>query len=683
MKNFNLIGWMLIAGLFLFYMNVKKKEALEKEKVRVEKVRQDSLAALSRAGAGAGIAGAAAGGTAGRAGLPGSTGPGSPGAGNPALTAGSDSAGTGAAAGGPGGAPALTARTVTLETNQFTVVLDNAGAKVRSLKLKSLAGHKLHQPYLIGGPGEGISGVGGDEAARPGQGGALSLKLGGENLEGRLWTMDMTGGAAGQASGNPAGTDSAAAARAGAAGGPKDSLRVGEGPVEVRFTTALADGKTVVRTYTFYRDSSYFSHKLAVPNFAGPYGLEWKSGLHETEAILEGKGFGILSSFFSELVLDNGAQVLREHFEGRKTFNAESGVLRWVGLRRKYVAVLWNFGRDTNHKVDATGVAVEGRDDTYPKYYRMGLSGANLEEKGLDFRFEVVPLHYEKLLAHHQNYEKIIFSGWEWFLRADIWYVALCGLVLKLLNFFHELIPNYGVAIILLTLLVRIVTFPLTIGQTKSAARMAQHAPAIRQIREKHKGNPQKANLEMMEYYRKNGINPLSGVLGCFPILLQMPIFIALFNVLGRALELKDARFFGWISDLSYPDVILPAFKVPYLFPIGLTVLPFLMALTMYFQMKLTIKDPQQKFMIWMMPIMMFVFSCSFPSGLVLYWTVSNLFTIAQTHFYTNRLNLSGGAGGGAAGPGAGSARAGAKGGNNGASPAAPVGKAPASRKGK
>jgi YidC/Oxa1 family membrane protein insertase len=137
-----------------------------------------------------------------------------------------------------------------------------------------------------------------------------------------------------------------------------------------------------------------------------------------------------------------------------------------------------------------------------------------------------------------------------------------------------------------------------------------------------------------MEYYRQQGINPMAPVLGCFPLLLQMPVFISLFNVLGRAVELHEAPFFGWISDLSRPDVVWAGLKIPYLFPAGLTVLPFLMAGTMWVQMKMTIKDPNQKAMVWLMPVVMFVFSGSFPSGLVLYWSVSNIFTIGQTKVF-------------------------------------------------
>ena len=484
-------------------------------------------------------------------------------------------------------------RFVNVETNRFKVRLDNKGAQVATLTLPELAGKPAYNPEII-----------------PDSGGALGLTIDNQDLSQALWQLDTR----------------------------DTAISVKGAPVTVTFKTRLpVKGTIVTRSFTFYPDSNKFSQHFEASQNISSYTIGWQSGLEETELIQYGKGFGLMSTYFSEVILDNGSNVQRVAFEGKKVFNEASGVLKWVGLRRKYVATLINFNRETTNKVVATG-KVNAEDKSYPKDYQLEIVATNYEDKDLDFDFVVLPLSYDNLLSHNQNYEKIIFSGWESFFRADIWYVALCGIILHLLNFFHSIIPNYGIAIILLTLMVRIITFPLTIAQTKQGVKMQQHMPAIAKIREKHKGQPQKANLEIMEYYKKEGVNPLSGVMGCFPMLLQMPIFISLFNVLGRAVELKGAPFFFWVHDLALPDVVYTAIKVPYIFPLGITILPFFMAATMFFQMKLTIKDPNQKMMVWMMPIMMFVFSCAFPSGLVLYWTVSNLFTIGQTYFYTNKL---------------------------------------------
>ncbi|HLP40838.1 MAG TPA: membrane protein insertase YidC [Fibrobacteria bacterium] len=583
MNKKTLMGWVLLMGLFLVWTNYKGKQAQEVQKQKLAQQKQDSLARVAKRPAG-------------------DTAAASPSA--PAIAA------LGPAAMTAGGVPdsarkdstalaAAAPRRLTLETNRLIVVLDNQGAKVARLGIKELHGKKPHQGELIS----------------PERGGAFLLTVNNQDLDKLIWRMEgleaetLTG----------------------------DSLRVKDHPAKVVFRAAIQGGE-VTRTYIFHPDSTSFSHAFKTSFPVESYTLKWPSGLNETESIVTGKGIGLTSNFFSELVFDNGVTVMREAFEGKKTFNDGSGTVRWAGLRRKYVAAVMDFGQDTHHKIIAASRIPEGRENTYPKEYEVQVSGSEFEEKALDFSFEVLPLAYDQLKARGQNYEQIIFSGWEWFFRADVWYVGLCGLVLKLLKGFHDLIPNWGVAIILLTLLVRTVTFPLTIAQTKQGVRMTQHAPAISKIREKNKGNPQKMNLEIMEYYKKEGINPFASVMGCFPVLLQMPVFIALFNVLGRAVELKDAPFVAWIHDLSRPDVVLPALKVPYLFPVGLTVLPFFMAATMWLQMKMSIKDPNQKMMVWMMPIMMFVFSCSFPSGLVLYWTVSNIFTIGQTYFYTNKL---------------------------------------------
>lgn len=589
------MAWALLMGLMLFWTTYKQRQATEALKLKHEQQKIDSLANLGKRNSHEAMLG--------NADSSGSSTIGSSEK-NAKSSVGSQSGqatlvekGDSASAANIG--VTVAHRKISVETNKFTLTLDNQGALLEELDLKELAGKKPLNPKII-----------------PDEGGALSLTLNNKDLSKINWEVDAG----------------------------DSSYRVTGAPKTISFKATLPGTNTVVtRSFTFYPDSNKFTHNFSSSDPLTSYSIGWESGLGETEHINHGKGFGLLTTFFSEVVLNNGSNVQRESFEGKKTFNAESGVVKWVGLRRKYLAAVLNFNRETTNKVIATGRIPEGEDKSFPKNYKMEIVSSSFEEKDLDFDFEVLPLSYDQLLGHHDNYEKIIFSGWENFLRADIWYVALCGFVLHLLNFFHGIIPNYGIAIILLTLLVRIITFPLTIAQTKQGVKMQQHMPAIAKIREKNKGNPQKANTEIMEYYKKEGVNPLSGVMGCFPVLLQMPIFISLFNVLGRAVELKGAPFVFWIHDLALPDVVFEAIKIPYIFPLGITILPFFMSITMYFQMKLSIKDPNQKMMVWLMPIMMFVFSCAFPSGLVLYWTVSNLFTIGQTYFYTNKLSAASG----------------------------------------
>jgi YidC/Oxa1 family membrane protein insertase len=564
------MAWVLLLGLMFLWTGYKQKQATAEHNKKIEQQKADSLAHAAEMPPPAASADSAA-----------------------LIAKGAAAPGAAAAPGTADSASAAAHALIRVETNRFTVRLDNQGARIASVSLKDLAGHKPYNPDIISG-----------------EGGALTLTVDNHDLSRQLWRADV-----------------------------QDTLvQATAGPVTVHFRTSTPDGKSLDRSFTFYPDSNKIAQHLEASAPISSYALGWNSGLAETEKIVHGKGVGLMSTYFSELIFDNGVNVERNAFVGEKVINAESGVLKWAGLRRKYVAALVNFNRETNNKIVAKGKIKDGEDKSFPHEYELLITASNVDEKTLDFDFLILPLSYDKLLTYHQNYEKIIFSGWESFFRADVWYVGLCGLVLHMLKFFNGFVHNYGVAIILLTLLVRLLTFPLTIAQTKQGVKMQQHMPAIQKIRDKHKGNPQKANLEIMEYYKKEGVNPLSGVMGCFPVVLQMPIFISLFNVLGRSVELKEAPFFGWIHDLARPDVVLESFKVPYLFPTGLTILPFFMALTMFFQMKMSIKDPNQKFMVWMMPAMMFVFSCSFPSGLVLYWTVSNLFTIGQTYFYTNRL---------------------------------------------
>ncbi len=201
-----------------------------------------------------------------------------------------------------------------------------------------------------------------------------------------------------------------------------------------------------------------------------------------------------------------------------------------------------------------------------------------------------------------------------------------CELLLPTLNFFHSLIPNYGVAIILLTFLVRIIFWPLTHKSTLSMKRMQELQPKLKEIQAKFKDNPTKVQQETWACYKENKVNPLSS---CLPMLIQIPVFIALFTVLRSAVELRYAPFL-WMADLSAPENLFLG-MIPFIGAIN--ILPVLMAATMALQTYLTPSagDPaQQKMMLIMMPIMMLFMFYSFPSALSLYWTVSQVLSIVQ-----------------------------------------------------
>ena len=201
---------------------------------------------------------------------------------------------------------------------------------------------------------------------------------------------------------------------------------------------------------------------------------------------------------------------------------------------------------------------------------------------------------------------------------------------------FYKLIPNYGVAIILLTLLVKIVFFPLTKKSSESTLRMQAVAPKIKELQEKYKDNKQKMNAEMAELYKKEGYNPLSG---CLPMLLQIPIFFAMYNLFNNHFDLRGAMFIpGWIPDLSLPEAIWnfpEGFKLPILKWTALRLLPFIYVGSQLLYGKVTQTPDQQgntqmKMMLYVMPIVFFFILYDVPSGLLIYWIFSNVLTMVQ-----------------------------------------------------
>jgi YidC/Oxa1 family membrane protein insertase len=205
---------------------------------------------------------------------------------------------------------------------------------------------------------------------------------------------------------------------------------------------------------------------------------------------------------------------------------------------------------------------------------------------------------------------------------------------LWLMNKIYTVIPNYGVAIILLTLLIKIVLWPLGNKSYKSMNEMKRIQPLMTEIREKYKGDKKKMNEEVMGLYRTYKVNPMGG---CFPMLLQIPVFFALYRMLYEAIELRHAPFIGWINDLSAPDRLFHfGFSIPLMEPpYGIPVLTIVMGGTMFLQQKMSPPpgDPTQAKVMMLMPVVFTFIFINFSSGLVLYWLINNILSIGQQYY--------------------------------------------------
>jgi YidC/Oxa1 family membrane protein insertase len=225
----------------------------------------------------------------------------------------------------------------------------------------------------------------------------------------------------------------------------------------------------------------------------------------------------------------------------------------------------------------------------------------------------------------------MINFGWRWLVRPIGEYFML-----PFFKMIYMFIHNYGISIIIFSILMKLLLYPLSITQMRSAQKMQLIAPEMTKMREKFKDDPKQQQTEMMKIYSEYGINPAGG---CLPLLLQMPILYALWSVLRTAIDLRQANFFLWITDLSVPDVIL---TLPFAIPIfnlsQFSGLAILMGVTLFFQQKLTLTDPRQKFMIYILPVVFTLMFSYFPSGLNLYYFMFNLLGIIQ-QVYINKFS--------------------------------------------
>jgi YidC/Oxa1 family membrane protein insertase len=310
--------------------------------------------------------------------------------------------------------------------------------------------------------------------------------------------------------------------------------------------------------------------------------------------------------------------------------------ITWAGISGKYFAII-GVPDSTLYTTIFSNSPVDGFDEGSRLFFsRPVIKSSN----SLDtYRFYIGPKRGDILKAYTEA-DKNGFSirGLDLDLILDSG--AMLGWlqqILKvLLTFFYGIIPNYGVAILLLTLFVKIVMFPLTHKSFESTSKMSGLSPKINELKEKYKNNPQKLNQEIATLYKSEGVNPVGG---CLPILLQMPIFIALYGLLSSHFELRGAGFISpWITDLSIADTIYNF--APTAIPVigsDIRLLPILMILTQVYSSKImqtpdSANNAQMKMMTYMMPLMFLFILYDAPSGLLIYWTMTNVLSIIQQH---------------------------------------------------
>jgi YidC/Oxa1 family membrane protein insertase len=413
--------------------------------------------------------------------------------------------------------------------------------------------------------------------------------------------------------------------------GSADFRVVSQDPRKVVFERTQS-GVTVRKSFVFEEESYRFRLGLEIANAAeGDVSPEF--GVELPEQVQPGSDFRELTiaalvqgSVERELIASFGQSggigaMFGSKPEPQRDF---AGDIEWAGAYSHYflTALLPDIARDARVR----WFAARPGEETLVTMSQPGVSVPTATSITREYAIYAGPKDPDQLAAAGAQLDRSIDLGWSWMApltRAFVWLLKAC----------YAVVPNYGVAIILLTVLVRLCTAPLAAKQMKSMKRMGEIQPKVKALQEKYKDDRQQQSQEMMKLYKEAGVNPLGG---CLPMVLQIPVFIGLYYALQSSIDLRQAPFMLWIDDLSRPETL---FTIPGVgWPVR--VLPVLMTLSMVLQQRMTpmtTMDPvQARTMMIVMPVMFFFMFYGFPAGLVLYWFVSNLLAIAQ-QLYLNR----------------------------------------------
>ncbi len=405
----------------------------------------------------------------------------------------------------------------------------------------------------------------------------------------------------------------------------------GNKTITVIASLEAAKGSRIVKKFTFRGNEYAFDLDVKFENMSEfipnrRFDMNWTRGLQfqEHNSVDEsGTAVAMVS-------LGGSKEELDAHDFVEPAKSQHTGIIDYAAIRTKYFAVAV---KQKTPNPDATvflegikiGAPEHGFTEQYSMAYRLPFSDS---KPTIGFEAYLGPQEYETLEKY--GLSSIIDFGWRWVIAPISEYFML-----PIFTFIPKFIPNYGISIIIFSILIKLLLTPLSLTQMRSSRYMQVLAPEINKIREKYKDDQMTQQQETMKLYSEYGINPMGG---CLPMILQMPILYALWSVL-KTIQLRQTHFFGWITDLSVPDVILSlGFHLPLLGIDKLSGLALIMGATLFIQQKMTITDPRQKAMVYMMPVMFTLMFSSLAAGLNLYYLTFNLLGIAQ-QVYMNKFS--------------------------------------------
>lgn len=397
---------------------------------------------------------------------------------------------------------------------------------------------------------------------------------------------------------------------------PNTTIDVQSGEKELVFSYRSKKGIIVEKKYAFSADTYLIDMTVTIINTSNTAFEDQLVLALPDSAEKEKNGYGFQGP--SGLIDKNLEEVKIKKLEDKNRF---SGNVKWIANQDRYfISIIIPAETD-----EATMRIILEENNMLLNQY---VQEEQIFQPGeRQFRYELYfgPKRISVLKDIGYELDRAVNFGWFDFLaKPCLW----------IMNTLYKLIPNYGVAIIILTILTKILLWPLGTKSYKSMNEMKKLQPLMTEIRAKYKDDKKKMNEELMGLYKTYKINPMGG---CFPMIVQIPVFFALYRMIYGAIELRHAPFFGWINDLSAPDRLFNFnFTVPFMQPpYGIPVLTIIMGATMLLSQKMQppAGDPAQAKMMMLMPVIFTVIFINFSSGLVLYWLVNNILSIGQQYY--------------------------------------------------